>query len=560
MIPSGIAPLDDRLGGLLPKRTYVLTGAPGTGKTIACLEFLSAAFDAGEHAVLLTSDDPTDLVAQGEFLGIDLERQLADEKLILLRYQLDFTRRFARTALPELVFDELRALIGDKMPARIAIDSVAPFLEASTASGAGLRAMVNFLDAFGATSLVTYPADLAGLYDRRLEPLVQRAAAILHFTCDRDRGYRMELRKVRFAVSSTAPLAFTIQPGVGLASVADGQRRRSNDTQPENANKVLVIDTAGAFPEDLLAGLRSQYDVTLRSTVTSAFGDLASGSGAVLLEVQRDTVEDALTLVRELRRNGSSAPIALITQFTLRADDRARALRAGADEFISGELHPSEFIARLEAAIERGHAARPVAEVEVPIVTQPSADGKTFELLDAHGFRNAVSAHMAGDHVPFFTVVTLRPRGGGGELQLGDVVLDALRIESGDLAGYLERGIAVYLHSARRKDVHPFVERVREEWRRAGHGELDVAVAAYPAEEDQVIDLLSAEPRDVALRLVPNAAGTALRADAAPVHEAADELAPLLLVQEAEREAERQEQLPARPTVLDEDAPRAESA
>lgn len=532
MIPSGIAPLDDRLGGLVPRRTYVLTGAPGTGKTVACLQFLGAALDAGEPAVLLTTDDPTDIVAQGQYLGIDLDRQLADERLVLLRFQLDFTRRFARAPVPEIAFEELRQLIGERAPARVVIDSVAPFLEASAASGAGIQALMAFLDSLGATSLVTYPADLAGLYDRRLEPLVQRAAAIVHFSCERDRGNRIELRKVRYAVSSTAPIAFVVKPGVGIAGVDESQRRRANDVSVEDARKILVVDTARSLPDDLIAGLRTRYDVTVRSTVASAFAELASGVGAVLLEVRRDSVNDALTLVRELRRAGSSAPVIFVSQFTLRADDRARALRAGADEFVTGDLHPSEFIARLEASIVRGHAPRPLSDVEVPLVVQPSADGRTYELLDAHAFRNAVTAHMAGDQVPFFTIVSLRPTVGGTALQLGELAMRRLRLESGDLAGYVDNGIAIYLHSARRKDVHPFTERVREEWRRAGNGELEVVVASYPAEEDQVVALLTADPVEPVLQLVPNENGTALQPTDEPEEpeEPTDTIGPLLLV------------------------------
>lgn len=493
MIQSGIAPLDERLGGLVPKRTYVLTGAPGTGKTIACLEFLNGAFEAGESAVMLTHDDPTDLISQGEFLGIDLEKRLAEEQLVLLRYQLDFTRRFARSAGPDVVFDELRTLMGVARPGRLVIDSVAPFLEGGAASGAGIMALMGFLDSLGATSMITYPADLAGMYDRRLEPLVQRAGAILHFTADRDRSCRIEIRKVRYAVKSTAPIAFTIEPGVGIITVADAQRRRAGDVSTEDTDKLLVLDTHQSFPEELLTTLRARYTVTVRNGFTSAFADLATGSGAVLLEVRRDSVTDSLTLVRELRRAGSRSPIIFVTQFTLRADDRARALRAGADEFLSGDLHPDEFLLRVEGAIDRGHTSRTSGETEVPFVTQPTADGQHYEPMDAHGFRNAVNAHMAGDKVPFFTLLTLRPTNGGSPTDLSSVVLRGVRADSGDLAGLVDDGVAVYLHSARRKDVEPFVERVREEWRRAGHGELDVTTAAYPTEEQQVVSLLQNE-------------------------------------------------------------------
>src|SRR5438105_8645208 len=60
-IPSGIGPIDQQLGGVMPGRTYVLSGAPGTGKSVACLQFLAAALAAGERAAILTQDDPQDL-------------------------------------------------------------------------------------------------------------------------------------------------------------------------------------------------------------------------------------------------------------------------------------------------------------------------------------------------------------------------------------------------------------------------------------------------------------------------------------------------------------------
>src|SRR6478672_6418019 len=128
-IRSGIDLLDERLGGLQSGRTYVLTGAPGTGKTVACLEFLFAGISEGEKVAMLTVDDPSD------FLGIDLDDALRREQLVLLRYQLDFARRFSRAISPELAFEEFRRLLGTEPPTRLVIDSIAPFLEAGHASG-----------------------------------------------------------------------------------------------------------------------------------------------------------------------------------------------------------------------------------------------------------------------------------------------------------------------------------------------------------------------------------------------------------------------------------------
>lgn len=498
LVLSGIVPLDERIGGLVPRRCYVVSGAPGTGKTAASLAFVNAALTASEQSVILTQDDPTDLIAEANYLGIDLERALADERIVLLRYQLDFVRRFARAASPDSAFDELRRLIGQSRPARVVVDSVAPFLEAGAASGAGVAALLGFLEDLRATSLVTYPADLAGLYDRRLEPLVQRAGAIFHFARDPELGARIEIRKLRYAVPSTAPVPFAIRAGDGIVARAEDQRRRAGDVRSEFSQKLLVVDTARDFPEELLAALRGAYQVTVRHSLPSAFADLATPSGAVLIEVRRDTVNDALTLVRELRRAGNNSPVVLVTHFVLRADDRARALQAGADDFLAGDLHPMEFLARMQGIIERGHVARRIIETESPIFVQPRA-GDGPQLLGAGDFRDTISSRLGSESLAFFTLVLLRPDQPAQTPRLASLVLGALRVDGGDLVGTLDGAVAVYLHAARRKDVTPFVDRIRAKWRESGDGEITVDVASYPLKKERVVDLLTGRPADAAV-------------------------------------------------------------
>jgi KaiC/GvpD/RAD55 family RecA-like ATPase/DNA-binding response OmpR family regulator len=494
-VGSGIAPLDERIGGLVPRRCYVLSGAPGTGKTAACLAFVGAAILRGEPAVILTQDDPTDLISEANYLGIDLEGALSDERVILIRYQLDFVRRFARAASPEIAFDELQKLIGAAQPARVVIDSVAPFLEAGAASGAGILALLAFLDRLGCTSMITYPADLAGLYDRRVEPLVQRAGAILHFARDTDRELCIEIRKIRYAVPSTAPVHFAIRSGEGIVAVARDQRRRADDVPGEVSRKLIVIDTARDFPEELLATLNATYQLMLRHSLPSAFADLSAPAGAVLVQVRRDTVNDALTLVRELRRAGNRSPIVLVTQFHLRADDRARALRAGADDFLAGDLHPVEFLIRMQGIMDRGHTTRSTADREVPLMLQPRGQHGP-QLLDAADFRAAVDARLRDETAAFFTLVLLRPDAPAQSARLAAVVLDALRVDGGDLAGTLDGAVAVYLHAARRKDVAPFVQRIRERWHQLAEGDIVADVASYPVKKERVIGLLTGAPAD----------------------------------------------------------------
>src|SRR5512139_3963713 len=139
-ISSGIPPLDRQIGGLVAGRPYVISGNPGTGKSVSCLEFLDVAIEHGEPAALLTHDDPADVLATAEFLGMDLEPALMDGRLTILRFHLDFARRFGRAASADEVFGELRGQLRSAAPRRLAVDSVVPFLEGGGASSAPMFA------------------------------------------------------------------------------------------------------------------------------------------------------------------------------------------------------------------------------------------------------------------------------------------------------------------------------------------------------------------------------------------------------------------------------------
>jgi hypothetical protein len=58
LVPSGIRPLDYRLGGILPNRPYVISGNPGTGKSVSCLEFAQQGLEGGETVVLIARHPP----------------------------------------------------------------------------------------------------------------------------------------------------------------------------------------------------------------------------------------------------------------------------------------------------------------------------------------------------------------------------------------------------------------------------------------------------------------------------------------------------------------------
>lgn len=71
---TGVAGLDDILhGGLIPGRSYLIRGVPGTGKTILGFHFLTAGLDADETVLFINLEEPTaDIKSNAGTLGFDL--------------------------------------------------------------------------------------------------------------------------------------------------------------------------------------------------------------------------------------------------------------------------------------------------------------------------------------------------------------------------------------------------------------------------------------------------------------------------------------------------------
>jgi KaiC/GvpD/RAD55 family RecA-like ATPase len=222
-----------------------------------------AGVSAGERAAILTLDDPQDVLNQGEFLGFDLAREVAAERLYILRFQLDFSRRFGRATSPDEAFAELRSLLGPAPLGRFVIDSVVPFIDAAGPSQNAAISMLQLLDELGATSIITYPGDLAGVYDRRLDPLVQRAAGMFHLSADLQRHRHIEIRKVRYRVPSNAPIPYRIEPGAGIIAAAEEFRFQKDDSPSTNGRQRVVLELPTDAADEALKLLQSHYNVKL---------------------------------------------------------------------------------------------------------------------------------------------------------------------------------------------------------------------------------------------------------------------------------------------------------
>jgi KaiC/GvpD/RAD55 family RecA-like ATPase len=256
MIRSGIAPLDAHLGGVAASRIHILAGGVGVGKTSACLHFLQAGLEAGEACALVTADRPSDLHAHATHLGIDLGRPLRDGRLVALRFRPEFARRLAAaTAADRPIQDLQRMIASGRDIRRIVIDPVSAFLADGAPAGGSLAAAVAFLDGLAATTLVTWVGPVAAATDRRLDPLLERAATVVELARLPDGAFEMTVARARSAAAPRAPLRFTIERSVGLLATtrmlaphANGDRAgvaglpTSRDEQPPTDRPPTIVE------------------------------------------------------------------------------------------------------------------------------------------------------------------------------------------------------------------------------------------------------------------------------------------------------------------------------
>jgi circadian clock protein KaiC len=85
-VTTGIVGLDQVIEGGFPRgRSILVTGEPGTGKTIFGLQFLLEGLRRGEKGIYVAADeDPLDILEQAASLGWDLEKYTQTQELAIL--------------------------------------------------------------------------------------------------------------------------------------------------------------------------------------------------------------------------------------------------------------------------------------------------------------------------------------------------------------------------------------------------------------------------------------------------------------------------------------------
>jgi len=162
-ISTGIAGLDTLLdGGFNRGRSYLYAGEAGTGKTIACLQFVASRLKEGDKAVYVTVDErPAEILESAIALGWNLQPYIQEKQLIVLDAAPYFgTRGGGEKGIdPQKIVADLGNYVRRLSATLLIIDPVTPFIlppDATSAPQDQARSLIQLVQTqIGVTNLYT---------------------------------------------------------------------------------------------------------------------------------------------------------------------------------------------------------------------------------------------------------------------------------------------------------------------------------------------------------------------------------------------------------------------
>jgi len=228
-VPTGIEKLDRILkGGFIRRRTYLIAGETGTGKTIFGLQYLiHGARVLEENGIYVLVDESIDdLIRGAKSLGWDL-RELVDEgKLSIMTLLSEFPEKFKNKYMEAIVSSIVKDIKeeADRINAkRLVIDPIAPLILSEKTLGwmreYVRRLMIEIEEKVGCTTIVTseVPTGSNALSRYGVEEFLAAGVILLQLRKRNGDYVRvMHIRKMRWTPIKPLELEFDIVPGKGI--------------------------------------------------------------------------------------------------------------------------------------------------------------------------------------------------------------------------------------------------------------------------------------------------------------------------------------------------------
>jgi len=233
-VPTGVVGLDTLLEGGFPKgRSILITGEPGTGKTIFALQFLHEGIKRGENGVFVTADEsPIDVIEQAASLGWDFAPYIQNKQLAILNaaaYFSSFSGAEPKIDVHKTVGD-LAGFVNQFGAQRLVLDPASPFVlprDSAARIQDQTRSLIQQLRAsLPTTNLLTSYA-VPSIGERAIhgveEYLVAGAIVLEMIWRDGDFARSLIVEKMRYTDIKPHQLEFDIVKGEGVVLSACGK-------------------------------------------------------------------------------------------------------------------------------------------------------------------------------------------------------------------------------------------------------------------------------------------------------------------------------------------------
>jgi circadian clock protein KaiC len=368
-VPSGVAGLDDMLGGgLFSGQTVLIAGPSGTGKTILALHFLARGLEAGETGLYFSEEEQgANLLRQAKNLGLDLSVAVQEQRLTLLNLP-------AGNISEGEFLNVLRRHLKELKPQRLVIDPIT-FLHNVSLSAATIhltfQTLVRILRESGVTTLCTSEisemvgefklsdANLSYLVDTvillrlaEIEASIRKAIMIIkHRGSPHDRNLRELLIQ-----SQGARIG---EPFLSHEGILTGMTRRRSGAEP---TKLMVVDDDPRMVELIKATFRDERFTLLDcGDGESALGlALTEGPDLIILDLMLPKL-NGFEVCQRLKSDPVTAEIPVIMLSAKgETESKVQGMNLGADDYVTKPFSPQELVARVKTILRRVYGKRKV--------------------------------------------------------------------------------------------------------------------------------------------------------------------------------------------------------
>jgi len=369
---TGIAVLDDHIGGFLRGKAYLVFGEPGTGKSLLGTQYVLCGIEHREPGIYLSMERPADLLAQADSLGLDLHPALERGDLTFLEYDQDVTGRIMRYGWKPFLEQLSTVGSGQRQGQRIVFDPIHPLFSGSTEEGRlryDLRYLVETLEEWGWTTVFLNDRGATQGHPSLYRVFSEICSGVFEL---QDEVESLESSKYLFVHKLRQPsdrmrkIPFQILPGLGIVGVSPVESEKAHRRSPysgpaapaEDAaetsgvrarRKVLLADDDPFVRSLLRKPLREEFDLVMAEDGVEALTLTIRENPDVLV---LDVVLPKLTgfeVCRSLRSSGFRQPILFVSGLS-DPNERIRGLSLGGNDFIVKPFHVREVVAKIRNA------------------------------------------------------------------------------------------------------------------------------------------------------------------------------------------------------------------